>query len=51
GIDLRIAHFIRVVYRHHGPDGVMARTTTVGSMVQWVIVLLGVYLALYLVWG
>jgi len=50
-IDLRIAAVIRFVFRHHGPEGAMARTAMVGSMVQWVVVLLGVYLALYLVWG
>jgi len=40
---------IGTVVRHHGPGGTMARTTLVGSMVQWVIILLGVYLVLYLI--
>ncbi len=37
------------VFRHHGPTGAMARTSMVGSMVQWVVILLGVYLVLLLV--
>ncbi len=40
---------ISTVFRHHGPDGALARTTLVGSMVQWVVVLLGVYLMLFLI--
>lgn len=50
-INGRLAAIARLVVRHHGPDGAMARTAMVGSMVQWVVVLLGVYLALYLFWG
>ncbi len=37
------------VFRHHGPQGVLARSLQAGSMVFWVIVLLGAYLVLYLV--
>ncbi len=37
------------VFRHHGPEGVLARSLQAGSMVFWVIVLLGAYLVLYLV--
>jgi len=33
--------------RHHGPEGILARTWPTGSMVLWVAVLLGVYLILY----
>jgi multicomponent Na+:H+ antiporter subunit D len=35
------------IYRHHGPEGVLARTWPTGSMVLWVAILLGAYLALY----
>jgi multicomponent Na+:H+ antiporter subunit D len=38
--------FIRV-YRHHGPEGALARTWPTGSMVLWVAVLLAAYLVLY----
>ncbi len=37
------------VFRHHGPAGALARSLQVGSMVFWMIVLLGAYLVLYLV--
>lgn len=37
----------RVLHRHHGPHGVLARTWPTGSMVLWVAVLLGVTLVLY----
>ncbi|MEX2353062.1 MAG: proton-conducting transporter membrane subunit, partial [Gammaproteobacteria bacterium] len=33
--------------RHHGPRGILARTWPTGSMVLWVMVLLGLYLILY----
>ncbi len=48
GLNLRIVHFIRVVFHFHGPEGALARTTTVGTMVQWVVILLGIYLVIYL---
>jgi multicomponent Na+:H+ antiporter subunit D len=35
------------IYRHHGPEGVLARTWPTGSMVLWVAILLGAYLVLY----
>ncbi len=37
------------VFRHHGPEGAMARSVQAGSMVFWVIVPLGAYLVLHLV--
>ncbi len=37
------------VFRHHGPEGALARSLQAGSMVFWMIVLLGAYLVLYLV--
>ena len=35
------------VFRHHGPEGVLARTIHAGNMVMWVVVLLAAYLVLY----
>ncbi len=35
------------VYRHHGPQGVFARTWPTGSTVLWVALLLGAFLILY----
>jgi len=37
----------RRIYRHHGPQGVLARTWPTGSMVIWVAILLASYLILY----
>ena len=45
--ERRLERFIAGVYRHHGPDGILARTWTTGSSVVWVVLLLGVYLVLY----
>ena len=47
--DQRINKFIRLIFRHHGPDGAMARTAMVGSMVQGMVILLAVYLVLFLI--
>lgn len=38
---------IKGLSRHHGQEGVLARTWPTGSMVLWIAVLLGVYLVLY----
>jgi len=38
---------IATLSRHHGQEGVLARTWPTGSMVLWIAVLLGVYLVLY----
>ena len=35
------------IYRHHGPQGVFARTWPTGSTVLWVALLLGAFLVLY----
>ena len=40
--------FIAILYRHHGPQGILARTWPTGSMAFWTTVLLGVYLVFYL---
>lgn len=43
----RLEHFIAVLYRHHGPRGVLARTWPTGSTVLWAVVILGLSLLLY----
>ena len=43
----RLERFIAQVYRHHGPQGIMARTWTTGGTVLWVALLLGGYLIVY----
>lgn len=47
-INIRLTHAIRLIFHLHGPEGALARTTTVGTMVQWVVVLLCIYLVIYL---
>lgn len=44
---VRLARFIDAVYRHHGPQGALARTWPVGSTVLWVAVLLCLMLVFY----
>jgi multicomponent Na+:H+ antiporter subunit D len=46
---VRLNRFIAAVYRHHGPQGALARTWPVGSTVLWVAVLLCVTLVFYYV--
>ncbi len=48
GLQHGLQGFFMRIYRHHGPRGVLARTWPTGSMVLWVAILLGTYLALYL---
>ena len=45
----RLESAFRRLYRHHGPQGEMARTWPVGSMVMWAVVLLATYLIFSLV--
>lgn len=45
--QVRINRFIEVVYRHHGPQGALARTWPVGSTVLWVAILLCATLVFY----
>ena len=45
----RLEALIRVLFRHHGPHGTLARTWPTGSMVLWVAVLLGTCLIFYYV--
>ena len=42
-----VNQFIDKLYRHHGPQGILARAWPTGSMVLWVAVLLGLFLLLY----
>ena len=44
-----IGVLIGFVFRHHGPQGALARSLQAGRMAFWMIVLLGAYLVLYLV--
>jgi multicomponent Na+:H+ antiporter subunit D len=48
-MEQRLERFIARVYRHHGPEGILARTWQTGSTALWVAVLLGLYLLLYYV--
>ncbi len=43
----RLEGCIDWLYRHHGPEGILARTWPAGSMVLWVGVMLTAYLLLY----
>jgi multicomponent Na+:H+ antiporter subunit D len=49
--DLRagVHRFVDYMFRHHGPEGVLARTWPTGSMALWVAVLLGGFLLIYYV--
>jgi multicomponent Na+:H+ antiporter subunit D len=42
-----IRRFVEYMFRHHGPEGVLARTWPTGSMAMWVGVLLGLFLLIY----
>jgi multicomponent Na+:H+ antiporter subunit D len=42
-----VSRFIAGVFRHHGPEGALARSWPTGSMALWVAVLLGGLLVLY----
>jgi len=46
-LNRRGQRFLLQLYRHHGPQGVLARTWPTGSMVLWVALLLFAYLFLY----
>jgi Formate hydrogenlyase subunit 3/Multisubunit Na+/H+ antiporter, MnhD subunit len=41
------AAIVHQVRRHHGPDGLLARTVSAGSMVFWVVFVLAGYLIVY----
>ncbi len=42
-----INSFVAYMFRHHGPEGILARTWPTGSMALWVAVLLGGILLIY----
>ena len=48
-LEQRLERFIARVYKHHGPEGILARTWQTGSTALWMAVLLGLYLLLYYV--
>jgi multicomponent Na+:H+ antiporter subunit D len=41
------ARFLKTIYRHHGPTGILARTWPTGSMAFWATFLLVAYLVFY----
>lgn len=43
----RLERLMREIYRHHGPQGILARTWPTGSMAFWTTLLLGAYLIFY----
>ena len=45
----RVERFIEGIFRHHGPEGILARTWPTGSTVLWVAVLLALYIIFYFV--
>ncbi|MCY3795233.1 MAG: proton-conducting transporter membrane subunit, partial [Gammaproteobacteria bacterium] len=46
GTTQQVRDVIAGIFRHHGPQGVLARTWPTGSTVLWVAVILGAYLIL-----
>ena len=46
-VGVRLRRFLEGVYRHHGPQGVFARSWPTGSTVMWVALLLGALLIVY----
>jgi len=46
-LQRRLERLMREIYRHHGPQGILARTWPTGSMAFWATLLLGAYLILY----
>ena len=45
--ERRLERMLVQIYRHHGPEGMLARTISTGGTVLWVAVLLGLTLLLY----
>jgi multicomponent Na+:H+ antiporter subunit D len=46
-VEYRIERFVATIYRHHGPQGALARTWPTGSTVLWVAVLLAATLIFF----
>jgi multicomponent Na+:H+ antiporter subunit D len=47
GFLRHLGHFFGTLFLFHGPRGILARTWATGSMVLWVVILLGIYLVAY----
>jgi multicomponent Na+:H+ antiporter subunit D len=47
GFLRHLGHFFGALFLYHGPQGILARTWATGSMVLWVVILLGIYLVAY----
>jgi multicomponent Na+:H+ antiporter subunit D len=47
GFLRHLGHFFGTLFLYHGPRGILARTWATGSMVLWVVILLGIYLVAY----
>ncbi len=49
--ERRFEAFVERVAHYHGPDGILARTWSIGGSALWVIALLGGYLVIYYLQG
>ena len=47
GFLRHLGNLFGTLFLYHGPQGILARTWATGSMVLWVVILLGVYLIAY----
>ena len=47
GFLRRLGTLFGTLFLYHGPQGILARTWATGSMVLWVVILLGIYLVAY----
>jgi multicomponent Na+:H+ antiporter subunit D len=47
GFLRHLGNFFGTLFLYHGPRGILARTWATGSMVLWVVILLGIYLVAY----
>jgi len=47
GFLRRLGSLFGTLFLYHGPQGILARTWATGSMVLWVVILLGIYLVAY----
>ncbi len=47
GFLRHLGHLFGTLFLYHGPQGILARTWATGSMVLWVVILLGIYLIAY----
>ena len=47
GLQASVARAIETAYRHHGPQGMLARTWPTGSMVLWAAALLAAFTVIY----